>query len=345
MKEIKTSCTKPRGPRHPALRHPALPGAAAALIAVCATATGPIAHAQPYPRSPIHLIVPYTPGGATDLIGRQLGAEMSKRLGQPVVIDNRPGAAGTIGMKMLTAARPDGYTLGLGTSGTVSVDPAQEKLPYNPATDMVAVAPVVAIYFVVFANPSFPPNNIRELIALARRSPGKINFASSGTGGAPHLTSELLMSRAGIKLQHVPYKGAAPAITDVVSGQIEMMTGDANTALPFVKSGRLKALAVTGPQRMELLPQVPTVAESGIPGCEAGNWFGVFVPAGTPAEIVDTLFKAVQASVETAEFKQRIAPLGGRTLRLSRAEFGRFINAETKKRSDLIRENKLDLGK
>ena len=210
---------------------------------------------------------------------------------------------------------------------------------------MIPVAPVVAIYFVVFANPVFPPNNIRELIALAKRAPGKINFASSGTGGAPHLASELLMAKAGIKLQHVPYKGAAPAITDVVSGQIEMMTGDANTALPFIKSGRLKALAVTGPQRMEMLPDVPTVAESGLPGFEAGNWFGIFVPAGTPADIVEILFKAVRASVGTPEFKQRIAPLGGRTLDLDREAFVRFIAAETKKRSDLIRENKLDLGK
>lgn len=315
-----------------------------ALCAACAALASVIAGAQTYPRSPIHLIVPYTPGGATDLIGRQLGSEMSKRLGQPVVIDNRPGAAGTIGMKMLTAARPDGYTLGLGTSGTVSVDPVQEKLPYNPTTDMIAVAPVVAIYFVVFANPSFPPNNIRELIALAKRSPGKINFASSGTGGSPHLASELLMSRAGIRLQHIPYKGAAPAITDVVSGQVEMMTGDANTALPFLKSGRLKALAVTGPERMEQLPNVPTVAET-LLGFEAGNWFGVFVPAGTPPAIVDTLFKAVQASVETPEFKQRIAPLGGRTLQMSRTEFDRYISAQTRKRSDLIRDNKIDLGK
>lgn len=340
MIEVKMQRTKSKASGRPTLRH-----AAVALSAVSAMAASVIADAQPYPRSPIRLIVPYPPAGATDLIGRQLGSEMSKGLGQPVVIDNRPGAAGSIGMKALTAARPDGYTLGLGTAGTVSVDPAQEKLPYDPTTDMIAVAPVVAIYFVVFANPSFPPNNIRELVALAKRAPGKINFASSGTGGAPHLASELLMSRAGIRLQHVPYKGAAPAITDVVSGQIEMMTGDANTALPFLNSGRLKALAVTGPERMELLPKVPTVAESGIPGFEAGNWFGVFVPAGTPAEIVDSLFKAIQAAVETSEFKQRIAPLGGRTLRLSRAEFGRFINAETKRRSDLIRENRLDLGK
>jgi len=337
---VTTTKQAPVASRHPALRH-----AGAALLAACAAAAGGIADAQPYPRSPIHLIVPYPPGGATDLIGRQLGAEMSKRLGQPVVIDNRPGATGTIGMKAMTAARPDGYTLGLGTSGTVSVDPVQEKLPYNPATDMIAVAPVVAIYFVVFANPSFPPNTVRELIDLAKRAPGKINFASSGTGGAPHLASELLMARAGIRMQHIPYKGAAPAITDVVSGQVEMMTGDANTALPFLQNGRLKALAVTGPERMEMLPKVPTVAESGFPGFDAGNWFGVFVPAGTPAEIVAMLFKAIQASVETPEFKQRIVPLGGRILKLNNAEFARYISAEGKKRSDLIRTNKIDLGK
>jgi tripartite-type tricarboxylate transporter receptor subunit TctC len=333
------------GHAQPAVRQPALTRAGAALVAACAAAASGIAAAQPYPRSPIHLIVPYPPGGATDLIGRQLGAEMAKRLGQPVVIDNRPGATGTIGMKAMTSARPDGYTLGLGTSGTVSVDPVQEKLPYNPATDMIAVAPVVAIYFVVFANPSFPPNTVRELIDLAKRAPGKINFASSGTGGAPHLASELLMARAGFRMQHIPYKGAAPAITDVVSGQVEMMTGDANTALPFLQSGRLKALAVTGPERMEMLPKVPTVAESGFPGFDAGNWFGVFVPAGTPPDIVATLSKAIQGSVETPEFKQRIVPLGGRILQLNSAEFARYISAEAKKRSDLIKTNKIDLSK
>jgi len=320
--------------------------AAEAIVVVAGlVAASPTVNAQPYPRSPIHLIIPYTPGGATDLIGRQLGAEMSKRLGQPVLIENRAGAAGVVGMKALTAARPDGYTLALGTSGTVSVDPTQEKLPYNPTSDMVAVAPVVSIYFVVFANPSFPPNNVRELIALAQRTPGKINFASSGTAGAPHLASELLKSRGGFDMLHIPYKGAVPAITDVVSGQVHLMTGDANTALPFIKTGRLKALAVTSAERMELLPNVPTVAESGLKGFEAGNWFGVFAPAKIPSDIVETLFKAVQASVQTSEFKQQIAPLGGRILLMNRPEFARFIAAETKKRSDLIKSNNLDFGK
>ena len=249
-----------------------------------------------------------------------------------------------IGIKAATLARPDGHTLALGTAGNISVDPLLEKLPYNPTTDLVAVAPVVSIYFVVFANPSFPPNNIRQLTALAKRYPGKINFASSGTGGAPHLASELLKARGGIDMVHVPYKGAVPAITDVVGGQVDMMTGDANTALPFIKNGRLKALAVTGAERMELLPDVPTVAESGLPGYEAGNWFGVFAPAKTPSDVIETLFKAVEASVRVPGFKNRIAPLGGRVLLMSRPEFLRFIASETTKRSDLIKSNKLNLG-
>jgi tripartite-type tricarboxylate transporter receptor subunit TctC len=181
------------------------------------------------------------------------------------------------------------------------------------------------------------------LIALAKRHPRKINFASSGTGGAPHLASELLKARGGFDMVHIAYKGAVPAITDVVSGQVDMMTGDANTALPFIKEGRLKALAVTGARRMEMLPDVPTVAES-LPGFEAGNWFGVFVPAKTPAEVIETLFKAVEASVQVPEFRNRIAPLGGQVLLMSRADFVRFIAEETKKRSDLIRSNKLNLG-
>lgn len=311
----------------------------AGLLGVC-----PILNAQPFPRAPVHLIIPYTPGGATDLIGRQLGAEMSKRLGQQVVVENRGGAAGMVGIKAATLARPDGYTLALGTAGNISIDPALEKISYNPATDLIAVAPVISISFVVFANPSFPPNNIRELIVLAKRNPGKITFASSGTGGAPHLASELLKARGGFDMVHVPYKGAVPAITDVVGGQVDMMTGDANTALPFIKNGRLKALAVTGAERMDMLPNVPTVAESGLPGFDAGNWFGVFAPAKTPSDVVETLFKAVEASVRVPEFKDRIAPLGGRVLLMSRPEFIRFIAAETKKRSDLIKSNKLNLG-
>ncbi|MFH1604009.1 MAG: tripartite tricarboxylate transporter substrate binding protein [Pseudomonadota bacterium] len=305
----------------------------------------PVVNAQPFPRAPIRLIIPFTPGGATDLIGRQLGAELSKRVGQPIVIENRAGATGAVGMKAMTLARPDGYTLALGAAGNVSVDPALEKLPYDPATDMIAVAPVVSISFVVFAHPSFPPNNIRELIDFAKRNPGKINFASSGTGGSPHLASELLKSRGGFDMLHIPYKGAVPAITDVVSGEVQMMTGDANTASPFIQRGRLKALAVTGAERMDLLPNVPTVAESGLPGFEANNWFGIFAPAKTPSDIVEALHEAVEASVQTPAFAKGMAALGGRRLVMSRADFIRYIASQTVKRSNLIKSNKLDLSK
>lgn len=316
----------------------------ALVVAAMAGATR-VANAQAFPRAPVHLVIPFPPGGATDLIGRQLGTEMGKRLGQPVIIENRAGAAGAVGMKSVAIARADGYTLALGASGNISADPVQEKLPYDPAADFVAVAPVVAISFVVFANPSFPPNNIRELIDMAKRSPGKINFASSGTGGAPHLASEMLKSRGGFDMVHIAYKGAVPAITDVVSGQVQMMTGDANTALPFIQAGRLKALAVTGAQRMELLPNVPTVAESGLPGFEVNNWFGIFVPAKTPSDVVDILAKAVEASVQTPEFEKGMVTLGGRRLVMSHAEFLRYIAAETAKRTELIKSNKLDVGK
>ncbi len=341
MENIASSRNETRGFGRGLLRRVA----GAILVAASLLIASHGVQAQPFPRAPIHLIIPFPPGGATDLIGRQLGTELSRRFGQAIVIENRAGATGAVGMKAMTLARPDGYTLALGASGNVSVDPALEKLPYDPATDMVAVAPVVSISFVVFANPSFPPNSIRELIDFAKRNPGKINFASSGTGGSPHLASELLRSRGGFDMLHIPYKGAVPAITDVVSGEVHMMTGDANTALPFIQSGRLKALAVTGAERMDLLPHVPTVAESGLPGFEANNWFGIFVPAKTPSDIVETLYKAVDASVQTPAFAKGMAALGGRRLVMSRADFLRYIASETVKRSNLIKSNKLDLSK
>lgn len=317
----------------------------AALVAGGLLAAAQLVNAQAFPRAPIRLIVPFPPGGAGDLIGRQYGVELSKRVDQPVVIENRAGAAGMVGIKAVTLARADGYTLALGSPSTVAADPVQEKLPFDPSVDLIAVAPLVSFPFVVFANPSFPPNNIRELIALAKRSPGKINFASSGTGGTPHLASELLKARGGFDMVHIPYKGAVPAITDVLAGQVHMMTGDVNTALPFIQNGRLKALATTGRERMALLPNVPTVAESGLPGYEASNWSGVFAPAKTPPDVIELLFKATEACVQEPEFVKRMADLGGRILVMSRAEFVRFIASETAKRSDLIKSNKLDLGR
>jgi tripartite-type tricarboxylate transporter receptor subunit TctC len=301
-----------------------------------------IAVAQTYPSTLIRLIVPNPPAGAGDTIGRLVANGLSKRLGQQTIVENRGGGNGAIGLLAAINAPPDGYTLVLGNGSNMAIDPTQQKISYRPR-DLLAVAPLITIPFVVVANPAFPPNNIRELIAAAKREPGKINFASAGSGGAAHLASELIIALGKVEMVHVPYKGAAPAFLDVVAGRVPFMTGDVNSALPFLKSGRLKALAVTGTERMSLLPDVPTVAESGLPGYEAGNWFGIFAPAKTPAAIVATLFNAAEAFVQEAEFKARIASLGGRVMVMSRIEFERFVAAETVKRTELIKSNKIVL--
>ncbi len=299
--------------------------------------------ADPLPAAPIKLIVPYPPGGATDTIGRQLAIEASKALGQQVVVENKPGAAGNLGVIATINASADGYTVVLAGSNNVAADPIQEKMPFVPMRDLVPVAPVVAIPYVVVANPAFAPNNIRELIAAAKANPGKINFASSGTGGPPHFASELIKSQAGLDMQHVPYKGAVPAFTDVVGGQVQFITGDINTAMPFLQSGRLKAIATTGKERLELLPNVPTVAESGLPGYESEGWFGVFASSKTPPEIVAALTRGFVKATQEADFKKRMGVLGGRVLSMGKADFDRYIASETIKRSNLIKSNKIVL--
>ena len=283
------------------------------------------------------MIVPFPPGGATDLVGRQVAAGLARRLNQSVIIDNKAGAGGTIGVMATISAAPDGYTLVFPTSSTVAVDPVQEQLTYRPATDLVPVAPVAALPYLIFAHPSFPPNTVGELIAAAKKAPGTINFASAGLGLPAHMATELLRSMANLDLVHVPYRGAAPAVTDVVGGQVQFMTGDVNTALSFVESKKLKAIAVTGKERVALLPDVPTVAESGLPGFEAEGWFGVFAPAKTSMEIVERLEREVAAIIREPAFLEFLARFGARPLRLNREEFLRFIETETRTRSDLIR--------
>lgn len=293
--------------------------------------------AQQYPAAPIRMIVPFPPGGATDLVGRYVAAGLARRLNQTVIVDNRAGAGGTLGVMTTIAAAPDGYTLVFPTSSTVAVDPVQEHLTYKPATDLVPVAPVAALPYLIFTHPSFPPNTIGELIAAAKKAPGTISFASAGLGLPAHMATELLRAMAGIDLVHVPYRGAAPAVSDVVGGQVQFMTGDVSTALSFVESKQLKAIAVTGKERVALLPDVPTVAESGLTGFEAEGWFGVFAPAKTPMDVVGKLERETAAIVEEPAFVEFLARFGGRPLRMNRDEFIRFIETETRIRSDLIR--------
>jgi len=308
-------------------------------IVLCLSWPG-VTSAQNYPTGTVRLILPNPPSGAGDTIGRLLAAGLSKQLGQQVVVDNRPGGGGAIGVLATVNAPPDGHTLFLGNGSNMGIDPNHQKISYNPR-DLVAVAPLLTIPFVMVANPSFPPNNIRQLLDLARKQPGRIDFASSGIGSAAHLATELVIAMGKVNMVHVAYKGAAPAFVDVVAGRIPFMTGDVNSALPFLNSGRLKALAVTGATRMELLPDVPTIAESGLPGYEAGNWFGVFAPLKTPAPTVATLFKATAALVQEEEFRKRIVTFGARLIPMSRTDFERYVADQTHRRTELVKSNKI----
>ena len=310
------------------------------MVAVCAVPVT-TAHAQAYPKSQIKLIVPYPPGGATDRIGRQLASGLGKRLGQIMIVDNRAGATGTIGVLAAVNAPPDGYTIVLGSGGTVAIDINIEKLPYIPARDLVAIAPVAALPFIIVANSAFAARNIGELIALAKRDPDKINFASTGTGGPAHLLMEYFMALSNIRMTHVPYKGATPAYTDVAGGQVPVGAGDIASALPLIQAGHLRALAVTSTERLPLLPNVPTVAESGLPGYQATNWFGIFAPVKVPAEVVTTLARHVAATVQDAEFRKGIESLSAISMVMGTPDFDRFIASETIRRADLIKSHNI----
>jgi len=297
--------------------------------------------AQAYPKSQIKLIIPYPPGGATDRIGRQVATGLGKRLGQIMIVENRAGATGTIGVLAAVNAPPDGYTIVLGSGGTVAIDINIEKLPYNPSRDLVAIAPVAEIPFIIVVNSAFAARNIGELIAMAKRDPEKINFASTGTGGPGHLLMEYFMALSNIKMTHVPYKGAAPAYTDVAGGQVPVAAGDIASALSLIKAGHLRALAVTSTERLPLLPNVPTVAESGLPGYQATNWFGIFAPVKVPAEVVAVLSRLVAATVQDAEFKKGMESLSAISMVMNKPDFDRFIASETTRRADLIKANNI----
>ena len=259
-----------------------------ALLALGAFAA-PAVHAQAWPARPVSLVVPYPPGGSADILARSVGAKLGERLGQPVVIENKAGAGTAIGAQAVATAAPDGYTLLLGTVSSQAINPAMNKVGYDPVKDFVAVAPLAAIPFVLVAHPSVPANSVADVVAMAKASPGKVAYASAGPGTSNHLAGELLAGSAQVNLVHVPYKGSAPALNDVLAGHVPLMFDLIATALPNVQSGKLKALAVTGRERSALLPNVPTARESGLRDYEVTAWFGVFAPAGTPQAVVSRL--------------------------------------------------------
>ncbi|GAA4354839.1 tripartite tricarboxylate transporter substrate binding protein [Variovorax defluvii] len=309
-----------------------------ALAVAGAVALAPPAGAQgAYPNRPVTIVVPYPAGGSADILARTVGQKLGERLGQPVVIDNRAGAGTAIGAKHVAGAPADGYTLLLGTVSSQAINPAMNKVGYDPVKDFTPVAPLASIPFVLVAHPSFSGKSVADVIAQAKAKAGELSYASAGPGTSNHLAGELLASAAGIKLLHVPYKGSAPALNDVVAGHLPLMFDLQATAFPYVQSGKLKALAVTGPTRSSMLPAVPTVIESGLPGYEVSAWFGVFAPAGLPRPVLDRLHADISAVLQASEMRKRLQELGAEPEQGSADAFATFARAEAAKWSDVLR--------
>ncbi|MEJ7932343.1 tripartite tricarboxylate transporter substrate binding protein [Ramlibacter sp. AN1015] len=309
--------------------------AATAVLALAA----PFAQGQAsYPAKPVSLVVPYPPGGSADILARAIGQKLGERLGQSVIVDNKPGAGTAIGAKAVASAPADGHTLLLGTVSSQAINPGMNKVGYDPIKDFVAVSPVAAIPFVLVAHPSVPAKSVKEVLDMARASPGKVGYASAGPGTSNHLAGELLGSAAKVQLLHVPYKGSAPALNDVLAGHVPMMFDLLATAVPNVQSGKLKALAVTSRQRSPLLPDVPTARESGLADYEVTAWFGIFAPAGTPAPVVQRLNTELTAVLKAPEMQKRLRDLGAEPETASVDQYTRYVQDESTKWQGVLRQ-------
>ena len=296
-------------------------------------------HAQTaWPTKPVKIIVPFPAGGPTDVMTRSLADKLSTALGQPVIIDNKPGAGGTIGSDVVAKSAPDGYTLLMATGSTHSVGPYLGKVPYDPQKDFTPVIYVGTATNILLVSPKLGVSNVRELIALAKQKPGELNYATSGIGSVAHLTSEMFASMAGIKLTHVPYKGTQQSIADIASGQVAMLFDNVLTAKPHVDSGRLKGIAISSSKRSELVPDIPTVAESGLPGFESNNWFGIFGPANLPKPIVERLNAEVNRIVKDPAIRERFHTLGFETTGGSPQDLDNIMKSEAQKWSKVIRD-------
>jgi len=306
--------------------------ASAAVIAAIAFTAVQSASAQPaYPTKAVRIVVPSSAGGGTDIITRIVAPKLAQSLGQQIVIDNRPGAGTMIGGEIVAKSPPDGYTLLMCVS-TLATNPViYRKVPYNALTDFAPVTLVLTASNVLVVHPSLPPRTVKELIAFAKTRPGQLNFASAGLGTGPHLSMELFLSITGLRMVHVPYKGSAPAMVDLIAGQVSVMAATALTGIPHIRAGRLRALGVTGAKRTDAAPDVPTIAEAGVPGYEAVQWYGMVAPANTPREIVTRLNRDMLASLQAPDIKEKFAADGGDPAGTSPEEFGRYIKTETEK--------------
>ncbi|MEI7803722.1 MAG: tripartite tricarboxylate transporter substrate binding protein [Hyphomicrobiales bacterium] len=307
----------------------------AALIAACFMSA---ASAQNYPDRPIRLIAPFPAGGLADVLARAVGDEMSKSLGQPVIVENRAGAGGNVGADAVAKAAPDGYTLLMSSAGILTANQfLYSKMPFDPEKDFIPVSIVADMPMMVVVNPKVEAKTLRELVAMARANPGKLNFGSPGIGTTGHLGLALMLHAAKVQITHVPYRGAAPAITDLVGGQIDGVVDNPPTVLPHINEGRLRALAVTAKQRLALLPDLPTTAEAGVANYEASSWFGIAVPAGTPPAVVARLHKEIVAALRQPAMAERFAKTGARLVGNSPEDFAKQIRAERVQWGEVIR--------
>ena len=299
-------------------------------------ATSRFAWAQAYPTRPVRLIVPFGPAGASDITARLIGQWLSERLGQQFVIENRPGAGGNIGTEAVVRAAPDGYTLLYVTTPNAVNATLYDKLNFNFIRDIAPVAPIVRFPYIMVVNPSVPAKTLPEFIAYAKANPGKINMASVGIGSTPHVNGELFKVMTGTNMVHVPYRGAAAVMTDLLSGQVQLYFGTTASSLEYVRTGKLRALAVTIERRLDALPDIPTVGDF-VPGYEASNWYGIGAPRNTPVEVIEKLNKETNAGLADPKIKARIADLGGSVLTGSPADFGRLIADETEKWGKVVK--------
>jgi tripartite-type tricarboxylate transporter receptor subunit TctC len=301
--------------------------ALAAALGAMALTLAFAAQAQPaaYPSKPIRIIVPFPPGGAVDILGRAIAEKLGAQTGQNAFVDNRPGGAGAVGAEAAAKSPPDGYTLFMGSTTTLSINPHLfAKLPYDAQRDFAAVAQVAFVPHMLVASMQVPAANLREFIALAKREPGKLNYASAGNGTPHHIAGEMFKQMASVDLVHVPYKGTGPALPDLISGQVSIMSVEMLAAMPLVQSGKLRAYGVATPSRIPSAPDIPTVSEAGLPGFEVTSWYGVVAPAGTPPEIVERLSREIGKAVASADLQERLSKLGATPAASSPAEFAAF---------------------
>jgi tripartite-type tricarboxylate transporter receptor subunit TctC len=317
---------------------PSRRSASRAIAATALAAALPLARAQSFPSKPIRLICPFPPGGAVDIASRAIAAELGRTIGQPVNVENRPGAGGNIGGAEAARSAPDGHTLFMTTSGIQAINPVlYSKMPFDPSKDLMPVAALVSLSNVLVLHPSVKANSVQELIALAKAQPKALNCASSGSGTSIHMSLEMFKQLTKTDITHVPYKGSAPALTDLLGGQVQLMFDNIPSALPHVRAGKLRALATTGARRDPALPDLPTIAEAGVPGYESGVWFGLAVPAGTPREIVAKVSAEAVKGTQSPDFVKRMTELGYVIIGAGPEQMGEMSRAEVARWGPIVK--------